>query len=345
MNGIHESAYQKRWSVKTFFSPETLIKALEKEKLRYAIVISESNLRSENHLIALNKENIHPLFVNMQFQDIPHSFSTVITNYFSASYRLSRLLLNEFPESSAFVGFNPDSSSDKLRLGGFIKAVKEYEVQYSVYDNNGSVNLCINDIMKEIDSYKNIVCANDALAILLIMKMKEVGLRIGDFNITGYGNFRLGEYFNPSLTTTVSDYYGKGVLAVGAYTFLLKRKTVQNLSISAESKIIIRESTHLKNKGISVNQKFQSEGQMVKFYGDESVNMIDSVECMLTACDETDIKILHEILGNKTYEEISELNYLATNTIKYRIKKIENRLNVKNRIELIDRLKNFSLSI
>jgi DNA-binding LacI/PurR family transcriptional regulator len=345
INGIHESAYQKKIPIRTFFSIDTLIKTLEKESRRYVIVISESKLHSEKLLSFINEKDIHPIFINMQFSNTSYFFSSVIPNYYSATYHLSKVILDEFTEPSAFAGFNADSMADKFRLDGFLKAVEEYKVPSSVFSNRGDVDQCISDTLADIGQYRNIICANDVIALLLLKKMKESGLETADYNITGYGNMKIGEYFKPSLTTMMGDYYNAGILAVDIYVFLNKKKLIQNLCVNMDSKIIIRESTHITNKKFEPKPMPHVEGELVVFYGNKSVNKIDRLERMLVNCDETDIGILHAIMDNKTYEEIAEIHFLAVNTVKYRIKKMEGHMEVKNRSELMEQMRSFDISI
>jgi DNA-binding LacI/PurR family transcriptional regulator len=345
LQGINESAYQKKIPLRTFFAPEVLVKALEKESRRFVIVISESKVHSEKLLWFLNNRGIHPIFINVQFSDTSYFFSSVMPNLYSSFYKLTRIILEEFSEPAAFVGFNKDSIADKFRLDGFKKAVEECNVPDYVFENAGDADQCISDTVGEIKKYRNIICTNDVMALLLMKKMKETGCDLLDYNITGYSNMKMGEFFKPSLTTTVGDYYNAGILAVEVFVFLSKKKHVQNLCINMESDIIFRDSTHQKTRKNEIIRKSREYGEMVDFFGNESINKIDIIESMLINCDNSDIGILHALLNNKTYEEIAETYFMAVNTVKYRVKKIENRLGVKNRNELCACLRIYDLNI
>ena len=345
INGVHEEAYQKKITVRTFFSVDTLIEAMAKERRKFVIVISESKLNSEKVLWTLNEKNIHPIFIRMPFPNAYYSFSSIIPNYFPAIYHLTRMILNDFPEPSVFLGYNADSIADKNRLDGFIKAVDEYKVPHSVVTHHGDIGKSIDEFMDEIHKYKNIVCTNDVIALLLLRRMKEMNVEYIKFNITGCGNFRVGEYFKPSLTTITSDYYDLGTMAVNMYVFLFKKNQRQNMFINIDCRIILRESTHIKSKNNNKGPVPELFGEMVDFYGDNLVKEIDSLEKMLVSCDEIDKSILQGMLANFTYEKIAEINLLAVNTVKYRIKKMEKNLGVKSRRELLGIVKEFDLSI
>jgi hypothetical protein len=233
--------------------------------------------------------------------------------------------------------------ADNYRLDGFLMAMKELKMANTVFPNSGDVEQCIADMLADIKQYKNIICTNDVIAILLLREMKKSGLETANYNITGSGNMKVGEYFNPSLTTMIGDYHNAGILAVEIYVFLSKKKLVNNLCVNMDCKIILRGSTHVKKHKIT--RQVYLEGETIDFYGDKSTTGIDRIEQMLVNCDDTDIGILHDVMSEKTYEDISEIHSLAVNTIKYRVKKMENHMNVKNRSEFIEYLKFFNIDI
>jgi DNA-binding LacI/PurR family transcriptional regulator/DNA-binding CsgD family transcriptional regulator len=343
LNGVHEGAYQKKIVLRTFFSIEDLIKTLERERNKFAIVISESKLHSEKVLRTLNECGIHPIFINMQQSNTNYFFSSIIPNYYSAMYQLTAMVLNEFPADSAFIGYNTDSMSDRLRLEGFKKAAEECKTGYSVFSHHGNIDESIEEVLGNLDKFKNVICANDVIALALLRKMKSSGLDPSGFNITGSGNMKTGLFFKPSLTTIRSDYYNEGVMAVDAYAMLLKKGHMQNLFVNMDCQIIIRESTHITNKRISRIPLSETGSKMVDFYGNNLVQEIDRLEKMLAKCDDVDLEILNGIVRGSTYETIAESHLLAVNTVKYRIKKMEDHAEVKNRNELLSYIGKFDL--
>ena len=350
IQGINESAYQKKIQVRMFFSIDDLIKTLEKESRRFVIVISESKINSEKWLTVLNRYGIHPVFINQQFSDTSYLFSSVMPNLYASFYRLVKAILKECAEASAFIGFNKDSIPDKFRLDGFKKAIKEGGVKEYIIANDGDVDKCISNTISELPKFKNIICTNDAVAVLLMQKMKETGVNLAEYNITGYANMKIGEYFRPSLTTIGGDYYNAGIIAVEVFVFLLKRKQVYNLCANMKSEIIYRESTHYKTKTTASDRNKlknleETANGMVNFYGDEPIEKMGTVESMLVKCDNKDFGILRDILANKTYEEIAENQELAVNTVKYRLNKIEKHLKVRSRKEICACLNTYDLNI
>jgi DNA-binding CsgD family transcriptional regulator len=280
----------------------------------------------------------------MRFSDYSYSYSSILPDYYLISYQLTMAVLSEYPEPSAFVGYNNDSFADKDRLNGFKKAAEESGVEFEIYPNDHGIQHCLDNIMTDIGKYKNIICISDVVAVPLINALKKKGINPADFNIASLRSMKIGEFNKPSITSVTSDYHSEGMTAVDAYMLLLKKRYIQNLFIHTESRILFRESTHLKKNNIKFFPGQELNGPMVDFYGDDIVKEIDIMEKMLINCDNIDINIIRCIIKGYTYEEISDFNSLAVNTVKYRINKIVKSLNVNNRKEFIEYLMKFDLS-
>jgi DNA-binding LacI/PurR family transcriptional regulator len=342
LNGIHENASIKKTAVRTFFSTTDLINTLGRKGRRFVIVISESKVRAENLLTVFNGNNIHPIFINMQFFDAMRFFSNVTPNYYTTIYQLSSMIIREYPEPCAFIGYNKDSLADKYRMDGFKNACEKYGVEYDIFSYEGDMDRCIDRAVSKINNYRNIICTNDITAILLMSRMKKLGYDPENYNITGCGNMKIGEYFKPPLSTVVVDYFSSGFLAVDIYTFLVKRIQIQNLYINSECKIIFRDSTHLTNLSTGTGEAPAGDA-LIDFYHDKKVHEIDVLERMFRNCDDTDIDILRDLLADATLEKMAETSMISVNTVKYRIKKMRSNLMVKSRKDIIEYIKSYDL--
>jgi ABC-type sugar transport system substrate-binding protein len=302
-------------------------------------------IKMESILKTLNRMGIHPIYINNVISNTKYSFSSVIPNFYSAMNRFIGMLLTEYLVPTAFIGYNIDSVSDKQRLDGFKQAVEEYGVQWQIFSHHGDVDKSIDEAMEHLDKFQNIVCTNDVIAILLLRRMKAVGINPAHFNISGCGNTKAGQYFKPSLTTMTADYHNEGIMAVEIYSLLSKKGDIQNLCINLDCQIILRESTHLKgSKSLNGKKPDFFTKEAVDFYNNSIVKEIETLERMVNACDEVDIDILRDLLKGWTYEKISEANSIAINTIKYRLRKIEINLGLWGRNELENYLKEFDLN-
>ena len=64
---------------------------------------------------------------------------------------------------------------------------------------------------------------------------------------------------------------------------------------------------------------------------------------MLSSSDETDLNILFGLLEKKTYEQLCEENFIAPNTVKYRLKKLISTAGAQNKNELCELLLKYEL--
>jgi len=345
LNGIHEVASERKIPVRTFFSTDALLEALSNERRKIVITIAESKVRSEQLLKFFNENEIHPVFIHMQFSDYSYSYSSILPDYFLASYQLTMAVLSDCPAPSVFVGYNNDSFADKDRLNGFTRAADELKIKYDMYNNDSGIQKSLELTLANLRKYKNIICIGDVVGVPLINKMKINGINPADFNIASLRSMKIGEFSKPAITSISSDYFAEGMTAVDTYMLLTKKKYIQNLFVHTESRIFFRESTHLKKNSLMFTPTQKLSGTMVDFYGDDIVKEIDAIERMLINCDNVDMSIISGMVKGNTYEKISEINSMAVNTIKYRIKKMEHFLNVRKRDDFIKYIKNFDLNI
>lgn len=315
-------------------------------KAKPIIVYTDSEYRATKYLEELQDLQYHPIFVAMQFETyIP--FSGILENYTYAANCLTQLVaLGEdgADEEIAFVGFNSDSVADKLRFKGFIETINRLNKKYEIYYNYGDIQNCVEKFWENNGNIKKIVCANDLVAIVLLKKIDECGEDWRNYSVCGFGNWAISEYCNPPLTTAVIDYEVAGRYAVNLYGMLLKMKQVQNIQITVNSRIILRDSIRLPQKN-----KFEFGGlenhsmEKIDFYGDKTVFELDTLSKMLSLCDRSDINILDGLLNNKTYEQISEMVFGSVNMVKYRIKRIEQNCNNNKIQSIINRLKDYGI--
>ena len=64
---------------------------------------------------------------------------------------------------------------------------------------------------------------------------------------------------------------------------------------------------------------------------------------MLSECDDTDVHILRGLADGKTYEYIAEREYLAVNTVKYRVKKMLSTAGADNKKQLLSLLEEYRI--
>ena len=92
---------------------------------------------------------------------------------------------------------------------------------------------------------KNIICANDETAVLLMLEIENLGLSIpSDIRIAGFDNLKYASMAHVPLTTMSQPCSTIGEMAVNAMLNRIKNPTHPPYTIMTSGKLIIRESTN-----------------------------------------------------------------------------------------------------
>lgn len=344
LRGIQSTVSKRKYESRIFYEVEEVPTA---EGTRKPIVVfCNSEQRSLLILQALCQKNYHPIFVAGRMTVSGYRYSNVSIDYRDACYRMTKMLLRAEPSPIAFLGFNHDSIPDKLRLQGFESAVEEFGVESRVISNFGNICACIEELWQCHDQYRNVLCVNDFHAILFLQRLKREEIDPSKYQICGFGNTALSQYSSPRLTTAEINYEQAGRCAVELYTVLEKMQNLQAATLTVDTEIYARGSTRavlsatVESPGLRDPFR-ENDG----FYRDRCVMELDHMDSMLSVCDEIDLKILSGLLHGEPYSEICERNFIALNTIKYRVKKMISNAKVTDKNELIHRIRYYGLQI
>jgi DNA-binding LacI/PurR family transcriptional regulator len=93
-----------------------------------------------------------------------------------------------------------------------------------------------------------LVCFNDMMAIGVLRKFQEVGIRVPeDCSVTGFDNISFSEFSNPPLTTFDQPKHFIGAEAAGLVLELLQQKYEGNghnpVNRTLQGKLLVRQST------------------------------------------------------------------------------------------------------
>ena len=304
---------------------------------RVAILLGASLKWSATHIQRLCERGVHPLIFAMEQSSAPYAYSSITPDYTRAIYGLTKYLLSQDNAATALVGYNEDSQPDRLKYAGFCQAVQEFGAPYTVFENRGDVLACLDNFAQNCQDVKNIVCCNDNIAAMLYVKYPQL---LQDRKLCSSSGLKLSEFFDNPYLVCRTDFYKAGEQLAELYAFLCKGKeilpTVMTLAVDF---YIGAEQITLPFTPSGT----QSSEKEIDFYGDKSLKQMEKLDKMLSECDETDIQILKGIVDNQTYEDISEENFVAVNTVKYRIKKMLSTADVSNKKELLERLEEYCI--
>ncbi len=308
LEGILSVARKKRIAVNKCMREDKIEKGA-----RIVILICASLKWVTDAIARLALRGIHPLLFGFQSIDTMYPYSCINLTYTKTTYLLARHLLGKNSGKMAFLGYNKDSMPDRLKLTGAEYAAQEAGTECVPFFNRGDILACIEEFAARAEEFGNIVCGNDAVAIILHNTRPDLCEGRG---VCSCSDMKLGEYLNFPHATATIDYFKAGIRLSELYFFLEKRSEISSTFMTLEMDLII---DGVRTESGAVTGGFIYGGKNVDFYGDGAIREIELLENMLVKCDDLDMSILHRITDGTPYEQIAEMENLAINTVKYRI--------------------------
>jgi len=337
LGGITSVAKKKHLEICVYKNCEEL-----DPECRVAILICQSLKWSTDRICELNARGIHPLVFGFQYLDTMYRYSSIAPNYTKSAYKLTRYILSGNPGKTAVLGYNEDSLPDRLKYTGIKYAVEESQGEHSIFPNKGDVLACIRDFEIAAEGFENIVCCNDNIAITIYNRFPHL---LQGRKICSCSGLKISEYFDKPYPVCRIDYYEAGVQLAMLYRFLTKESIIYSTVMTLDMDFLdngAEGETSLRNFPGSENIYSREE---VDFYGDGSLRDMELLDRMLTNADDIDLRILSDIIAGKTYDGIADALYMATNTVKYRIKKMAETAGVASRRELAARLLEYGVKL
>ncbi len=244
----------------------------------------------------------------------------------------------------ACVGIEARLSNDNIRKHAFLEAAKSYgldvDEQRDVYSVDTGLNDCISRFLERVDRYDGAICANDYVAVHLLVQAKERGIRIPEqLFVAGSGNLVIGCCTTPTLTTSTLDYYKMGVQTVNIWNLLEKNPSIISANVSIPCEIICRGSTAY----LPVSeQKTAERADYAKHPPieecDPQLLWLRKLENCLLQCDALDYAILNGILRGDSIEDLANKLFVSTGTVQYRLKKLYGGMDLESRREFVQAL-------
>ena len=333
IEGIKKVSVKRKENISLYFDCEKIT-----EKNKHVIVLGASKSWIEHVTQILQQKCANLVIFGHQPQNAIKPYNCVVQSYEKTMYLLTKMLLEKGKDSVAFFGYNKDSLPDILKLRGFLKAIEESEVEnYKIFENDGNIDKLVKDFCIVSENYKNVVCVNDSLAVLLLQKLQNPE----NYNISGMGGMLITKYMSYPLLTARLDYFKSGIAIAELYNSMRKSELLNNMVLTLDMQIIYNNEVvdDIENKPIILKQSEKS----INFFSNDDVLEIDNVELMLANMDEIDWSILKDLMGGLSYEAISEKYFMAHNTVKYRIRKLKSYVGCQSKTELVEILKKYDI--
>ena len=295
----------------------------EKRLLIYAGIFNA--LRPEE-LACLAKNRVHVILLNYESSVLTGQCSKILLNYRDGMRKIIGYLTACDRTRIALYGINPDSPTDRIKDDYFAEYLRERggNPARDIYYNYGSLTGCYSRFSEICGEYNAVICANDVVALSLIHRMKERGLRVPeDLYVISFGSSVLTSLSEPTVTSVAVDHGELGRQAVLAYAYLYKNPCDITLNVKVDAELTVRASTaHTPDAGDHALPPLATPMPRVDFYDDPAAHRFFRAERLMLGCDELDYGILAGILAGKTYPVIAEQLYTSENVISYRIKRM-----------------------
>ena len=333
LDGILSVTRRKRVAVEVYTDEKKI-----KSKPRVVVLICASLKWATEIIEKFNGLGIHPLLFGFQYIDTAFRYSCITLNYTQNTYLLTRYLLDKDAGETVFLGANKDSMTDRQKYIGMELAVKEAGTVYREVENKGDITACIDSFASDSDGVKNVVCSNDAVAIIFCTRYPEIAAKV---NVCSCSAMKFSEYVQVKYPTAFVNYYKAGIQIAKLYLFLDKSEEINySTFMMLEMDLNLNDGGEVRPfdpKGMAQSSKTGD------FYGDPNVREVELLENMLLKCDEIDFAILKAIIADVPYEEIAEIENLAVNTVKYRMHAMLVNSGLQSKRRLVETLRFYGL--
>lgn len=293
----------------------------------------------------LEKNGRHVLLAGLSEGELNEEVSYVASTSQYETRLVIEYLASCLRKNIAMVAFREHGMNDAARCFEVLSIAKDYNLpitQRDFYYRGNSLESCMRKFHDNIHKYNAAICPNGASAICLINFCKQNMVEIPeDLFVISFSDMNVANYSSPSLTSVKTDYAMIGSKIVYVWNYLeahADENTIMNIRV--RSQLSIREST--------ANMPFiaQSPGGNVdhippyvdRYYEYRVTNSLFKLEKEMQGFDELDFQIVQMIMDGYSYEEITDRTYMSISGIRYRVKRIFERLNVKNKKMFVKKL-------
>lgn len=195
----------------------------------------------------IKKLNI-PVALTDIYEDYSSEFHNIRIDDEKGAYIATKHLIDNGHKKIGFVGCRDLSLVDKQRYNGYVKAMKEHNLEinedafyhcFATFDDG--VKVADNIMIKQ--NVTAIVCSADIIAIGIIRRYIEKGRKVPDeLSIVGFDDIQDAKYIYPGLTTIHQDIGKKGKLAAEVILKNLRDNCNSSTLVVTEPTLVERES-------------------------------------------------------------------------------------------------------
>lgn len=346
MEGIAQEAARRKYKVVTLDaeSYETIdYDRLFGAERRMLIVIGTSVSWMPKALAFFTKRQIESVFVTFDPAETSLPAGMVRMDYVGAiSHLLSYLTGNCARDRIALYGYNPNSSADQIKMRFFCrwKEQTNHAGDQDIFWNLADLEGCYSHFREHAARFNAVICANDIVAVSLLSMLRRDGIRVPeDLYVTAFGDSKISEQVDPSITIATLDHPEMGRQAVLLFSHLCRMPATASLSSRVRSKLIVRASTAF-IPDTTANALPGSDADAfessINFYSDPEAERLLRAETLLNACDAIDLKLISGLLQGASLESMERELYLTSSALQYRKKRLMNSVGCMHTSEFLD---------
>lgn len=286
---------------------------------------------------ALRSRGVKPILVGADPVDYGEGISGAALDRQTMVEHMVQYFCSAGRRRLAAVGNDPRDVNDNVRARAFLRHTRELGLPTSeqdVYTAETCLGGCIERFLNHAGNYDGAICANDFVAVQLILAARERGIGVPELLfVAGSGDQILGQCVTPHLTTSTQDFFQVGVQAASIWAYLDRNPTVSAMAVSVPCRIVCRESTAcapLPRYRITTVAPVDRADLTIP----PSVLRMRRLEGCLLRCDEMDLRILRGVLDGISDDQIAERLFAAQGTVQYRLKKLYREAGVTSKREL-----------
>lgn len=316
----------------------------EREKSpRMVILIGTSPMWIPEALNFFSGQRIDVVLVSYQPPENVLVRGVVRIDYVAGIDTLLRHLAECGCRRPALYGCSVDSSADAIKKRAFFE-LTQYSGRFdpvACFDNQAGLKACYDEFREHIRTaeFDSVLCVNDIAAASLINRLQADHIRVPDeLQVVCFGSSEISRLYRPSITSLTLDNVEVGRQAVSIFSYLVKSNPNVSTSVRICGSLVRHESTRLCEKmplPVSVERE-KCQPNHSSFYADDEVMAFTMLENLLRSCDEFDFQILCSMLDGESTERIAEQLSMATETVRYRLRRILQNAKMKSRGELLD---------
>ena len=354
INVLSESSYMETtWYQRIVSGIDNELKP-RKEKIKYLKLNEIADLPRGSVLIIIGfteqflietiniciKNDIRPLIVGSNINiSNNNKINSVTIRREDAMYENVTNLYASGCKRIALIGPNPQVYTDESHLQGYRLAVINHgvkNIEDDIFYNAFNIEETIERFLLVHDRYDAVVCTNDYVAILLLSKLNELGIKVPDeLSITGAGNTDVSRFTDPPLTTIDIPLDIAGKQAITLYRILLESPSINSLCSTFDYKIIYRQSTKINTDTVQSSLVLNDSYTplMAPDY-EKAMKPIWNIANTYATIDDVDRKIIYGIIHNLSNTEIANSVYVSDSTLHYRLNKLYDLTNTNGKNEI-----------